>query len=114
MSAQLSDAPYSPPVDDRQTAATTPEIDLLGEPASAHGAAPRGQARDLHVVPEPRAGTWHVYASDASTPMCEHTTETDAEAAAQRLAQATGASRVVIYDRYHRTHLSAAGRQGAT
>lgn len=56
----------------------------------------------------------HDDAAGTSTPMCEHTTETDAEAAAQRLAQTTGASRVVIHDRYHRTRLSAARGRGAT
>jgi anti-sigma regulatory factor (Ser/Thr protein kinase) len=100
VSAQLRDVS-----DARQTDPAKLEIDSSGAPANP---APERQADDLHVVPEPRAGTWHVYGADATTPMCEHTTETDAEAAAQRLAQTVGASRVVIHDRYHRTHLSPA------
>ncbi|MDA0167433.1 ATP-binding protein, partial [Solirubrobacter ginsenosidimutans] len=107
VSAQLRDAPAA-----RQTGPTQRETNSLGAPANNHATAPRGQAGDLHVVPEPRAGTWRVFGADATTPMCEHTTETGAEAAAQRLAHTTGASRVVIHDRYHRTHLSAARGQG--
>ena len=95
------------------------EVNELG-PGSARRAAHRAR-RQRRIgafasglpPPEPRAGTWHVYGSDASTPMCQRTNETDAEAAAQWLAQMTGASRVVIHDRYHRTHLSATAPRSA-
>jgi hypothetical protein len=113
VSAQLSDAPTR--ADAPQTDPAQSDIDPSGAPADPEQrqAALQDHANDLHVVPEPRAGTWRVYGAGTSTPMCERTTEIDAEAAAQRFAQTTGALRVVIHDRYHRTHLSAARGRGA-
>lgn len=87
VSAQLRDAPGDP---------------QRGAPTAAH---------ELHVMPEPRAGTWRVYAADATAHLSEHTTTTAAEAAAHVLAQASGCSRVVIHDRYHRTYLSPAPKR---
>lgn len=58
---------------------------------------------ELHVIPDERT-TWRVYAAGASSPLSEHTNETDAELAALARADDRHADRVVVHDRYHRTH----------
>jgi hypothetical protein len=58
---------------------------------------------DLHVVADERT-TWRVYEGQAAAPLSEHTNATEAELAAQTRAEARGAERVVVHDRYHRTH----------
>ena len=58
---------------------------------------------DLHVIPDERT-TWRVYETEAPAPLSEHTSATDAELAAQARAEDRGAERVVVHDRYHRTH----------
>jgi hypothetical protein len=58
---------------------------------------------ELHVIPDERT-TWRVYEQGASAPMSEHTNATDAEHAALARAEERDADRVVIHDRYHRTH----------
>jgi hypothetical protein len=58
---------------------------------------------ELHVIPDERT-TWRVYADDASEPLSTHTNVTDAERAALTRADDRDAQRVVIHDRYHRTH----------
>jgi hypothetical protein len=58
---------------------------------------------DLHVIPDERT-TWRVYEAEAPAPLSEHTSATDAELAAQARAEDRGAERVVVHDRYHRTH----------
>jgi hypothetical protein len=58
---------------------------------------------DLHVVADERT-TWRVYEGQAPAPLSEHTNATDAELAAQARAEDHGAERVVVHDRYHRTH----------
>ena len=66
---------------------------------------------DLHVVPDERT-TWRVYEALAAAPLSEHTNATDAELAARARAMDRGAERVVVHDRYHRTHdLDASPRQ---
>jgi hypothetical protein len=62
---------------------------------------------EVHVVPDGRTGTWRVHDGVGSAPLSEHSSETDAESAAVRRAQIRGAERVVIHDRYHRTHEAA-------
>jgi hypothetical protein len=51
-----------------------------------------------------RTSTWRVSDVDAASPLSEHTSETDAELAARAWAEACGADRVVVHDRYHRAH----------
>jgi hypothetical protein len=58
---------------------------------------------ELHVIPDERT-TWGVYEHGASAPMSEHTNATEAEHAALERAEERDADRVVIHDRYHRTH----------
>ena len=68
---------------------------------------------ELHVVPDERAATWRLYDTDATAPLSRHTNATelsrhtnatDAEFAARAIAKARGANRIVVHDRYHRTH----------
>jgi hypothetical protein len=66
------------------------------------------RSSEVHVVPRPRAATWGVYIDADAEALSEHTSETAAESAAQAHAQTRGASRIVIHDRYHRTHVGAA------
>jgi hypothetical protein len=54
---------------------------------------------EVHVIPDGRT-TWHVFDAGAREAVSEHTNATDAELAAQE----HGADRVVVHDRYHRTH----------
>ena len=61
------------------------------------------EVADLHVVPNERAGTWNVYDARIARAMSEHSTETEAEAAARVSARVRGGRRIVIHDRYHRT-----------
>ena len=58
---------------------------------------------ELHVIPDERT-TWRVYEAGATAPLSEHTNATDAQRAALARADARAAERVVVYDRYHRTH----------
>jgi hypothetical protein len=58
---------------------------------------------DVHVIPDERT-TWRVYDADADAPLSEHTNATEAELAAQARAEDRDAERVVVHDRYHRTH----------
>ena len=53
---------------------------------------------EVHVIPDER--TWRVYDAGAPEPVSEHTNATEAELAAKD----RDAQRVVIHDRYHRTH----------
>jgi hypothetical protein len=66
------------------------------------------RSNEVHVVPRPRAATWGVYIDAVAEALSEHTSETAAESAALAHAQTRGASRIVIHDRYHRTHVGAA------
>ena len=54
---------------------------------------------EVHVIPDNRT-TWRVFDAGAREAVSEHTNATDAELAAQE----HGADRVVVHDRYHRTH----------
>ena len=54
---------------------------------------------EVHVIPDDRT-TWRVYDAGAREAVSEHTNATEAELAAQE----HGADRVVVHDRYHRTH----------
>jgi hypothetical protein len=49
-----------------------------------------------------------VYVDAATEALSEHTSETAAESAARTEARTCGASRIVIHDRYFRTHVGAA------
>ena len=57
---------------------------------------------EVHVIPDERT-TWRVYDHDAKAPLSEHASATEAELAAQALAQDRHADRVVVHDRYNRT-----------
>ena len=63
---------------------------------------------ELHVFPDERAATWRLYDTDATATLSRHTTATDAESAARAIAKERGANRIVVHDRYHRTHDAAA------
>ena len=62
---------------------------------------------EVQVVPDQRTA-WRVYDTDAEAPVSEHTNATEAELA----ARARGADRVVVHDRYHRTHDAAPSPAG--
>jgi len=64
---------------------------------------------ELHVIPDERT-TWRVYEEGASAPLSEHTNATDAERAALTRVEDRDAERVVVHDRYHRTHDTARSR----
>jgi len=68
---------------------------------------------EVHVVPDERS-TWRVYDTGADGPISEHTNATEAELAARARAQDRDAERVVIHDRYHRTHEAARSLAGET
>lgn len=58
----------------------------------------------IHVRAD-AAGTWFVHAGDAQMPVSAHPTETEAEQAAVELAgEIQEECRVVVHDRYARTH----------
>jgi hypothetical protein len=59
---------------------------------------------ELHVVPDERAATWRLYDTDGTATLSRHTNATDAESAARAMAKERGTNRIVIHDRYHRTH----------
>jgi len=67
---------------------------------------------DVHVIPDERA-TWRIYDAGTHEPVSEHTSATDAELAAKARAADRGAQRVVVHDRYHRTHDAAPSPAGA-
>src|SRR5207249_2153511 len=71
----------------------------------------RTAMNELHVIADERT-TWRVYEHGASAPLSEHTNETDAERAALTRADERGADRVVVHDRYHRTHDAARSPAG--
>ncbi len=58
---------------------------------------------EVHVIADERT-TWRVYGPDATAPISEHASATEAELAARALAQDRDADRVVVHDRYYRTH----------
>jgi hypothetical protein len=61
---------------------------------------------EVHVIPDDRT-TWRVYDPEAAAPPSEHASATEAELAARALANDRDAERVVIHDRYNRTHEAA-------
>jgi hypothetical protein len=67
---------------------------------------------EVHVIADERT-TWRVYDAGAGEPVSEHTSATDAELAARARAQDRDAQRVVVHDRYHRTHDAGASPAGA-
>jgi hypothetical protein len=58
---------------------------------------------EVHVIPDERT-TWRVYDADTAAPLSEHTNATEAELAARAEAEDRNADRVIVHDRYHRTH----------
>src|SRR3954451_19933874 len=72
----------------------------------------RTDMTELHVIADERS-TWRVYEEGATAPLSEHTNATDAERAALTRADERDADRVVVHDRYHRTHDAAAPRARA-
>jgi hypothetical protein len=58
---------------------------------------------ELHVISDERS-TWRVYEDGADAPLSEHTNATDAERDAFTRADDRDVRRVVVHDRYHRTH----------
>lgn len=69
---------------------------------------------ELHIIPDERNTTWRVFETDAAEPLSEHTNATEAELAAQARAADRGAERVVVHDRYHRTHDAAPSPAGVS
>jgi anti-sigma regulatory factor (Ser/Thr protein kinase) len=73
------------------------------------------QRRDeVHVVPQPRAGTWSVHLGAMDATLSEHSSETAAEAAARAQAALHGCGRIVVHDRYFRTRSLSLRRNDAT
>jgi hypothetical protein len=68
---------------------------------------------EVHVIPDERSA-WRVYETDAAAAISEHTNATDAERAARARAEDRDAQRVVIHDRYHRTHDAAPSPAGGS
>jgi hypothetical protein len=64
---------------------------------------------ELHVIPDERT-TWRVYEAGGTSPLSQHTNATDAERAALAQGDDRNADRVVVHDRYHRTHDAAPTR----
>ena len=58
---------------------------------------------EVHVIPDERT-IWRVFDDDAAAPLSEHGNATEAELAARARAEDCDADRVVVHDRYHRTH----------
>jgi hypothetical protein len=58
---------------------------------------------EVRVVADQRS-TWRVYDAGVPVAVSEHSNATEAEFAARERAEDLGADRVVVYDRYHRTH----------
>lgn len=50
-------------------------------------------------------GTWMVHVDDGDAPISTHASETEAERAARRYSEGLGEGRIVMYDRYRRTHV---------
>ena len=67
---------------------------------------------ELHVIADERS-TWRVYATDAAQALSEHTSATNAESRAGG-AEDRGVERVVVHDRYHRTHDTAVSPSGVS
>jgi hypothetical protein len=63
---------------------------------------------ELHVIADER-NTWRVYETDAAEALSEHTSATSAELAARARAEDRAVERVVVHDRYHRTHDASEG-----
>jgi hypothetical protein len=61
---------------------------------------------EVHVIADDRT-TWRVYDAGAEEAVSEHTSATEAELAAKARAEDQDAQRVVVHDRYHRTHEAA-------
>jgi hypothetical protein len=57
----------------------------------------------IHVIPHAR-GSWHVRREGEPVALSEHANETEAERAAVRQANLTGAREVIVHDRYGRVH----------
>ena len=68
---------------------------------------------ELHVIADERS-TWRVYETDAAEALSEHTSATDAELAARARAEHQAVERVVVHDRYHRTHDTAPSPTGVS
>src|SRR3954454_17108724 len=58
---------------------------------------------EVHVIPDERT-TWRVHDGDAAAPLSEHGNATEAELAARAPTEDRNAERIVVHDRYHRTH----------
>ena len=63
----------------------------------------------VHVVPG-RKGVWTVRGMDEPAAASVHTSATEAERAAHVYARASGATQVVLHDRYARLHVAAVVR----
>jgi D-aminopeptidase len=57
----------------------------------------------LHIVSD-RLGRWQVQREGEDQPLSDHESATDAERAAVRQADRSGASEVLVHDRYERVH----------
>jgi hypothetical protein len=58
----------------------------------------------VHVIPVDRTGMWRVQDGESRVTISEHVCENDAERAARLRALDRGVERIVVHDRYHRTH----------
>lgn len=58
---------------------------------------------ELHIIPDAWS-RWRVYEANAAVALSEHTNATEATLAARARAEDRDADRVVVHDRYHRTH----------
>jgi anti-sigma regulatory factor (Ser/Thr protein kinase) len=79
-------------------------------PTADAGTSPRQPApppgAEVHVVPESRTGRWGVHLDPDAPALSEHASETAAEAAARAQAALYASGRVVVHDRYFRTHVT--------
>jgi anti-sigma regulatory factor (Ser/Thr protein kinase) len=109
--AQLADtAVYADQAFGERDEATRPDAARAGTTEGelrrpGRRAARVGRSAAVHVVPRPRTATWGVYVDSVADPLSEHTSETEAEAAARAHALTSGGEAIVVHDRYHRTHV---------
>jgi Uncharacterized protein conserved in bacteria (DUF2188) len=57
---------------------------------------------ELHVLPREHDGTWVVEIDSTGPALSSHETADQAQLAARRVAEAQGADRVYLHDRYRR------------
>jgi anti-sigma regulatory factor (Ser/Thr protein kinase) len=79
------------------------ELSLTPTAATAPATEPR---TEVHVMPSTRAGTWGVHLDADAPAVSEHASRTEAETAARAQAVLHRSERIIVRDRYFRTHFT--------